>query len=1140
MNQYRIYVGVSCVLWILICGSNHVAATTRRPIPFAGRAMPRMSGGGAETNATTSEGSTGGMKQEDKGIGGSPLSGKKGPVSNWFSRMNQKSIQKEEEQRQGRKDDEKEEARERKNQTATTNNTTSSKWPQGRYWPTSSSSSRQEKSPPVSSKETDDEPTDAAVSPLPDETDDSTIGTTIEQETDSTKSESPVTFSLPSLNLFQSLRRRLHPQQQVDEEPPNPVNKTTEEEAEDSTKAPKQEEVDLEPNSLDSEVVPGTTSEPSDSTANGTNVLTKIQEAAMNAKNFFLQLPWQPQPQNDTVISDVYDTNATMELDSIHDDLKDEVRSDELESSSTDEPAIDEAFLDAIDAIDPPVDEKVLEERTPKSLTGQSRGDGVVDFNITTRVVSRNPISIVRNLPWTPKRGKKYIMPPEQQAPIQVNPIQFLRGLPWTPQRRKDDGDGSDGNGTSVDSNVDSGKKEHVISPSASNKETPTDELSTDISGETTIDDSGLSFEGTAESAVTESEPSRENEDPISLESGTNRQLTLAEEGLHDIEKESDSMAMEVEDVLSNYLHRQEESASSSEDDKEEDSFQNEVSDDDSIRENPTTTMVEMEDKKETIPAADEESLTVEIKEETSSDDSDKTPSLSLDSMVRRILGSFEQQEKSIEEKQTAKQGTNTSDTTSTKKNETETSERSSDPSSEDESVPVSNKTALPSPDQGKRQKQLPPIPQQQQQQPTVIIIGGGPQEGRALPGDLGRRPVPTPSLVLVEALATILGTAIRIWMVSFLAKWWTEEETLRPAQHFVWERVNDRYLRDSKALQNVLTLPPTGVTEWKWRRYLRKQHRVEGKIQKKEPLPRQTFARTVIVLSIGPEMNIPHLEQAVTFILSQHREQAFGSIGGLGKELEVILLVDSPGGSVQDFGLAGAQVRRLAEEAGVTTTACVDQIAASGGYMIASQADRIFASNFAIVGSIGVIREGINIHDALERHGIKGLVLKAGDSKVPLTMLGPVTKSDLSKAQRTLNLMHDAFKAFVVRGRPRLEESIDDVANGDVSFGEEALDQLLIDRIVTSDEYVLERVQAGDRVMKLHRAHQFIGRRKLFHPLDFLREKGAPLRAALSKWIASDTESILTRAVAATSVVGVAQFLAQHRFFFGGEYGAR
>ena len=424
-----------------------------------------------------------------------------------------------------------------------------------------------------------------------------------------------------------------------------------------------------------------------------------------------------------------------------------------------------------------------------------------------------------------------------------------------------------------------------------------------------------------------------------------------------------------------------------------------------------------------------------------------------------------------------------------------------------------------------------------QPQQPTMIIMGG-PHDGRPMPAGAGRRPPPSSSsLIFAEAIVSIVGAFARIWIISYFAKWWSEEETLRPVQHFVWELLNDKFIKDDTTLQNVLHLPPANVSKRTWRRFLRRQHRAEGKVQKKTVLQPEAFQRTVVVLEIGGELNLPFLENTVTFIIRQHRQQAFGSIGGLAKEVEVVLLVNSPGGGVQEFGLAATQVGRLTQEGGLITTVCVDKVAASGGYMIASQANNLYAAPFAVVGSIGVIREGINIHDALEKHGVKGIVIKAGDEKVPLTMLGTVTKRDIASTQQTLDSMHTAFQELVVRGRPQLEDSVEEVCNGSIYLGETAEGLSLVDRVVTSEEYLLERIEAGDRVMKLHKVHQNIARRKtLFHPLDFLQEKGASLRAACNKWMASDLESTLSRAVAATSAIGVIKALVQYSVRFGGD----
>ena len=80
----------------------------------------------------------------------------------------------------------------------------------------------------------------------------------------------------------------------------------------------------------------------------------------------------------------------------------------------------------------------------------------------------------------------------------------------------------------------------------------------------------------------------------------------------------------------------------------------------------------------------------------------------------------------------------------------------------------------------------------------------------------------------------------------------------------------------------------------------------------------------------------------------------------------EVVLRVTSPGGSVMDYGLAAALFARL-KAAGVRTTACVDLVAASGGYMLACTAHTIVAAPFAMVGSIGVIAGAPNAPQLLD-----------------------------------------------------------------------------------------------------------------------------------------------------------------------------
>ena len=84
----------------------------------------------------------------------------------------------------------------------------------------------------------------------------------------------------------------------------------------------------------------------------------------------------------------------------------------------------------------------------------------------------------------------------------------------------------------------------------------------------------------------------------------------------------------------------------------------------------------------------------------------------------------------------------------------------------------------------------------------------------------------------------------------------------------------------------------------------------------------------------------------------------------------EVLLVLQSGGGTVTGYGLAAAQLKRFKQH-GMKLTICVEQVAASGGYMMACVADRIVASPFAVLGSIGVISDLPNVYERLKREGM-------------------------------------------------------------------------------------------------------------------------------------------------------------------------
>jgi serine protease SohB len=168
----------------------------------------------------------------------------------------------------------------------------------------------------------------------------------------------------------------------------------------------------------------------------------------------------------------------------------------------------------------------------------------------------------------------------------------------------------------------------------------------------------------------------------------------------------------------------------------------------------------------------------------------------------------------------------------------------------------------------------------------------------------------------------------------------------------------------------------------------------------------------------------------------------------------EIVVKLESPGGMVHSYGLAAAQLDRIKQK-GITLTACVDKVAASGGYMMACVADKIVASPFAIMGSIGVVAQLPNFSKVLKKNDIDFEILTAGKYKRTLTMFGENTDEGREKFKADLEDTHQLFKAYVSERRPSVD--IEEVANGDIWFGTKAKDVSLVDELKTSDEYVLE-----------------------------------------------------------------------------------
>ena len=172
-----------------------------------------------------------------------------------------------------------------------------------------------------------------------------------------------------------------------------------------------------------------------------------------------------------------------------------------------------------------------------------------------------------------------------------------------------------------------------------------------------------------------------------------------------------------------------------------------------------------------------------------------------------------------------------------------------------------------------------------------------------------------------------------------------------------------------------------------------------------------------------------------------------------------IILRINSPGGSPVQSGYIYDEMRRLRKENPDTPLyAVVTDICASGGYYIASAADKIYADKSSIVGSIGVRMDNFGFVDAMDKLGIERRTLTAGENKALLDPFLPENEKAKAHMQTMLSEIHQQFIDSVKQGRgDRLDTSVEGLFSGLIWTGEAAVDIGLVDELASSSHVARE-----------------------------------------------------------------------------------
>lgn len=212
-------------------------------------------------------------------------------------------------------------------------------------------------------------------------------------------------------------------------------------------------------------------------------------------------------------------------------------------------------------------------------------------------------------------------------------------------------------------------------------------------------------------------------------------------------------------------------------------------------------------------------------------------------------------------------------------------------------------------------------------------------------------------------------------------------------------------------------------------------------------------------------------------------------------ENVNVLVKLDSPGGTVTGYGLVSQQLSRL-KERGFDITVVVDQVAASGGYMAAVVSNKIVVAPNAVIGSIGVVCNIPIVEQMLDNLGVDYKEYTAGKYKRTVTSYRQPDEESEQHLNDQLARIHTFFKDHITKHRPDVDMEV--LGTGEVWSGYEAVENGLADEIGIYDDIIMEWITKY-QVLKV--------------------SKKADMKGFIGKFTTSLVESIGTKLQESTSI---------------------
>ncbi|WP_254473000.1 MULTISPECIES: S49 family peptidase [unclassified Bartonella] len=189
-----------------------------------------------------------------------------------------------------------------------------------------------------------------------------------------------------------------------------------------------------------------------------------------------------------------------------------------------------------------------------------------------------------------------------------------------------------------------------------------------------------------------------------------------------------------------------------------------------------------------------------------------------------------------------------------------------------------------------------------------------------------------------------------------------------------------------------------------------------------------------------------------------------------------VAIVINSPGGSPVQSRFIFKRIRDLAEENNKKVLVFIEDIAASGGYMIACAGDEIFADPSSIVGSIGVVSASFGFPELLKKIGVERRVYTAGKNKVTLDPFQPEKKADIEHLKSLQLEVHQTFIDLVKERRAAKLSSDPDIFTGMFWSGKKGVELGLVDGLNDVRSVIKERFGNDAKIRLITPPKSFLG----------------------------------------------------------------